>query len=59
VSPRTPLDMHCIPRYYSLVMIDLSPRTLALRAGHAGRFRLAAMNAAGPRAPVPRERSAD
>jgi len=51
--------MHGIPRYYSLVMIDLCPRTLALRTGLAGRFRLAAMNAAGPRAPVPRERSAD
>ena len=51
--------MHCSPRYYSLVMIDLSPRTLALRTGLAGRFRLTAMPAVGPRAQVPRERSAD
>ena len=51
--------MQCIRRYYPFGMIDLFPRTLAPRTGFAGRVRLAAMNAAGPRAPVPRERSAD
>jgi hypothetical protein len=50
--------MQRIQRYYPLGMIDLSPRTLAHGAG-LGRFRRAAALAAGPRAPVPRERSAD
>jgi len=51
--------MHRIRRYYSFGMNDLPTRTHALRTGLAGRFRPAAVRAAGPRATVPRERSAD
>ena len=54
-----PLDMHRIPGYYSSGMIDHALRTLAFRTGPvAGRVRLVAAVAAGPRASVPREWSA-
>ncbi len=51
--------MHRIPGYYSSGMINHALRTHALRSGLvAGRMRLVAAVAAGPRAPVPREWSA-
>ena len=51
--------MHRIPGYYSSGMINHAFRTNALRTGLvAGRVRLLAALAAGPRAPVPREWSA-
>ncbi len=51
--------MHRIQRYHPLGMIDLLARTFAHGTGPDGRFRLVAALAAGPRDPVPRERSAD